>query len=42
MVAAEGEVFVQFWLKPGDPAVEQAVEPAREAEGVPEELRRYL
>lgn len=41
-VAAEGEVFVQFWLKPGDEAVELAISERGEPEGVPKELRGYL
>lgn len=40
--AAEGEVFVQFWLKPGGPPLELAIEEPGEVEGVPEVLRGYL
>lgn len=39
MVAAEGEAFVRFWLKPGDPAVELTVGAPGEAEAIPAELR---
>ena len=41
-MAARGEVFVQFWLKPGeqpvffDPGNEPPVDP------IPKELRRFL
>ncbi len=42
MTAAEGEVYVQFWLKPGDAAVELVVGDAGEREVVPEELAGYL
>ena len=42
LVAAEGEVFVQYWLKPGDDPVELAVSDRGEPPGVPEELRGYL
>ena len=40
--ATEGEMYVQFWLKPGDAAVELVVEDAGEREVVPEELEGYL
>lgn len=42
MVAAEGEVFVQFWLRPGDPAVELQAAAQGETGSIPEELRGYL
>lgn len=42
LVAAEGEVFVQYWLKPGDDPVELAVTDRGEPPAVPEELRGYL
>ena len=40
--ASEGEIYVQFWLKPGDEAVELVVGDARKREVVPEELEGYL
>lgn len=42
LTAAQGEVFVQFWLKPGDPPV--AFEPGEEkpVERIPEELQEVL
>ncbi len=42
MTAAEGEVYVQFWLKSGDEAVELVVGDAGDREVVPEELEGYL
>jgi len=42
MVAAEGEVYVQFWLRTGDEAVELVVGDSGEREVVPEELEGYL
>ncbi len=41
-VAAQGEVYVQFWLKPGDAAV--ALEPGEErpVNRIPELLREFL
>jgi inner membrane protein len=42
LVAAEGEIFVQFWLKPGDSAVELSVDGGGGAGLVPEVLRGYL
>ncbi len=42
MTAAEGEVYVQFWLKPGDEAVELVVGDTGEREVEPEELAGYL
>jgi inner membrane protein len=41
LVAAEGEVFVQFWLKPGDAAVELAILDPTDRDTIPEELRGY-
>lgn len=41
-MAAEGEVYVQYWLRPGDEAVEMVVSDAGEREVVPERLRGYL
>ncbi len=42
LVAAKGEIFVQFWLKPGEQAVvfELGKEPVEEQ--IPKELRRFL
>jgi inner membrane protein len=42
MVASDGEMFVQFWLKPGDAAVELVVGGQGETETIPAELRGYL
>jgi len=42
LVAAEGEVYVQYWLKEGDEAVELAVDAAGERDVVPGELAGYL
>jgi inner membrane protein len=42
MVAAEGEGYVQFWLRPGDEAVELAFGEESRREVVPEELVGYL
>lgn len=42
LTAAQGEVFVQFWLKPGDPPV--TFEPGRDkpVERIPAELKAVL
>ncbi|MCP5460027.1 MAG: metal-dependent hydrolase [Gammaproteobacteria bacterium] len=43
LVAAQGEVYVQFWLKPGEAQVEvYGGQEDRPAERVPAELRRFL
>ncbi len=42
MVAAEGELYVQVWLKPGDEAVEVALGEERGGDAVPAALRGYL
>jgi len=42
LLGAEGEVFVQFWLKEGDPPLEIDIEEQEDVETVPEELRKYL
>jgi hypothetical protein len=34
-VAADGEVYMQYWLRPGDEAVEMAVSEEGEREVVP-------
>ena len=41
-VASEGEVYVQFWLKPGDPPVALEAGDEEAAEVIPEVLREYL
>lgn len=41
-VVVEGELFVQFWLKPGDAAVELVVDDNEAGDTIPEILRRYL
>jgi len=42
MLAAEGELFVQFWLKAGDDPLELVIEEQGDVEVIPEELRQYL
>lgn len=42
LVAAEGEIYVQFWLKPGEPAVALAPGEERPVDRVPKELRPFL
>jgi inner membrane protein len=42
LVAARGEVVVQFWLKPGEAAVTLGAGEEREVERIPEQLRRFL
>lgn len=42
LVAAKGEIFVQFWLRPGEAAVTLGVGEEREMERIPEQLRKYL
>ena len=42
LVAIRGEVFVQFWLKPGEAAVTLGLGEEREVERIPEQLRRFL
>jgi inner membrane protein len=42
MPVAEGEVYVQIWLKPGDEAVELVLGGEPEERGVPEELKGFL
>ncbi len=42
LVAAEGELFVQFWLRPGDKPVELVVNQAGEQPPVPPALTKYL
>jgi inner membrane protein len=42
LVAAQGEVYVQFWLKPGDPPVALEVGEEKPVERIPKELWRFL
>jgi inner membrane protein len=42
LVAAQGEVYVQVWLKPGDPPVEMAFGEEGREEVIPGVLRTYL
>ena len=42
LVAAEGEVFVQFWLKPGEAAVEVSMPEKAPVDLIPDPLKRYL
>jgi inner membrane protein len=42
MVAAQGEVYVQFWLRPGDSPVEMKVGEDKVESVIPEVLRGYL
>ena len=42
LVAAKGELFVQFWLRPGEQAVVFDLGNDPPADPIPEELRRFL
>ncbi len=42
LVAAQGEIYVQFWLKPGDPAVAFTPGEERPVDLIPEKLKPYL
>lgn len=42
LVAARGEVFVQFWLRPGERAVFFDPGNAPPADPIPKELRAFL
>jgi inner membrane protein len=42
MVVAQGEVFIQYWLAPGEAPVSDQVEVDGEMEIVPERLRGWL
>jgi len=42
LVAAKGEVFVQFWLKPGEAAVTLSAVEESPADRIPRQLRRFL
>ena len=41
-VAARGEIFVQFWLRPEEAAVALGTPEEREVEKIPAQLRRFL
>jgi inner membrane protein len=41
-VAVQGEVYVQFWLKPGEAAVEFAPGEERAVERIPSQLKKFL
>jgi inner membrane protein len=42
LVAARGEIVVQFWLRPGEAAVSLGPGEEREAERIPAQLKRFL
>jgi inner membrane protein len=42
MVAAQGEVYVQFWLRPGNPPVELALGEDWEGDLTPTALKQHL
>ena len=42
MLAADGELFVQFWLKPDDKPLELVIDDQGDVDVIPEELRRFL
>jgi inner membrane protein len=42
MVAAQGEVYVQVWLRPGDSPVELSLKDDERYEVIPRVLRRHL
>jgi inner membrane protein len=42
LVAARGEMVVQFWLKPGEVAVTLGVGEEQREERIPEQLWRFL
>jgi len=42
MMAAEGELFVQFWLRTGDPPLELVIEDQGTVDVIPAELRQFL
>jgi inner membrane protein len=42
MVAAQGEMYVQFWLRPGDTPVEVTLGEDKPESVIPEVLRTYL
>jgi inner membrane protein len=42
LVAAKGEVVVQFWLRPGEPAAAFEMGEEAPADPIPEGLRQFL
>jgi inner membrane protein len=42
LVAARGEVIVQFWLRPGETAVTLGMGEEQQEERIPVQLRRFL
>ncbi len=42
LTATQGEIFVQYWLKPGDPPVDIAIEEQAPPEVIPKALQKYL
>jgi len=42
MIAAQGEVYVQFWLRPGDPPVELSLGEDKPESVIPAMLKQYL
>jgi hypothetical protein len=42
MVAAQGEVYVQFWLKVGEAPVEVSLDEKGQEEMIPAVLKQYL
>lgn len=42
MVGAEGELFVQYWMREGDPPLEVDIEEPANEDQIPPELRRFL
>ena len=42
MPVADGELFVQFWLKPGDAPLELGIEDQGDVDVIPPELRPFL
>jgi inner membrane protein len=42
MIAAQGEVYVQFWLRPGEAPVELSVGEEKPESVIPEVLKNYL
>jgi inner membrane protein len=42
MLAAEGELFVQFWLRPEDKPLELVIEEQGDLDVIPAELRQFL
>ena len=42
LVAAQGEIYIQFWLKPGDPAIVFTPGEDKPVDLIPEKLKPYL